>query len=499
MTATNGTKTITPQRAQRSQRIPLLSVLSVLCGVIVFVPLVAQAPPDRSRPPSIGPAPQLNLPVIQKRTLSNGLPVWIVETHEVPLVQINLVVLAGSAEDPAGKFGAASLTSAMLDEGAGSRSALEIADAVDFLGANLTTTSSFDGSAVRLNVPVARWDAATAIMADVALRPTFPEQELNRLREERLTALLQARDNPESIAAMAFPRIVYGSTHRYGTGPIGTEATLKALTVADLRAFHASYYQPTNATLVVVGDIEPDAVMPELEGHFGAWKAAGQVRRADVSAAPQLTRGEIHVIDMPGAEQSQIRIGWVGVPRSTPDYFPLIVLNTILGGSFTSRLNQNLRETHGYAYGASSYFDMRLSAGPFVAAAGVQTDKTAESVREFFNELNGITKPVPADELTKAKNYLSLGYPAEFETSGDLARGIEGLIVYKLPDTWFERYIANVQAVTADAVQKAAARYIQPSRFAVVVVGDRKTIESGLRQLNLGPVRVLTVEEALGL
>jgi zinc protease len=175
------------------------------------------------------------------------------------------------------------------------------------------------------------------------------------------------------------------------------------------------------------------------------------------------------------------------------------VLNTILGGSFTLRLNQNLREEHGYSYGASSFFDMRLSAGPFVAAAGVQTDKTAESVREFFNELNGITTPIPADELTKAKNYLALGYPSEFETSGDLARAMDELIVYRLPETWFERYIANVQAVTAGAVQKAAATYVQPSRFAVVVVGDRRTIEPAIRALDLGPVRVMTVEEALGL
>ena len=187
------------------------------------------------------------------------------------------------------------------------------------------------------------------------------------------------------------------------------------------------------------------------------------------------------------------------MPRATPDYFPLIVLNTILGGSFTSRLNQNLREEHGYAYGAGSSFDMRLSPGPFVAAAGVQTDKTAESVREFFNELTTIVEPMSADELAKAKNYIALGFPAEFESSADLSRQLEELIVYQLPDDYFERYIANVQAVTADAVQKVAKTYIQPSRFAVVVVGDRKVIEAGIRALNLGPVTVMSVDQALGL
>jgi predicted Zn-dependent peptidase len=467
----------------------------VVC--LVTATVGAQQRPDRTTPPALGPAPQLSLPPIQKRALSNGLPVWIVETHEVPLVQINLVVLAGSGDDPAGKFGAGSLTAAMLDEGAGSRSALEIADVIEFLGATLATTSSFDSSAVRLSVPSSRLSEALPVMADVALRPTFPQPELNRLRQERLTTLLQARDDPGSIAAMAFARIVFGDTHRYGTGATGTEATLKAFTTADLRAFHSAFYQPTSATLVVVGDVTAATILPQLEKQFGGWKAGAAVTRAEVPAAAQVAQGQITIVDKPDAEQSQIRIGCVGVPRSTPDYFPLIVLNTTLGGSFTSRLNQNLRETHGYSYGASSVFDMRLSAGPFFAGAGVQTDKTAEALREFFIELNGIGKPIPADELAKSKSYVALGFPAEFETSGDLSRSLEEPIVHRLPETYFERYVANVQAVTADAVQKAAARYLQPSRFAVVVVGDRRAIEPGIRALNLGPVRVLTVEEAL--
>ncbi len=460
-------------------------------------PVWAQAP-DRSHPPSLGPTPQLDLPGIQKRALSNGLAVWLVESHEVPIVQVNVVVKAGAGDDPAGKFGTASLTAAMLDEGAGTRSALDIADAVEFLGASLTTTSSFDASAVRLNVPSGRLRDALPVLADVTLRPAFPAKELERLRQERLTSLLQARDDPASIAPMAFSRIVFGA-HRYGTGAIGTEATLKVLSTGDLSAFHAAYYQPSNAVLVVVGDINADAILPDLEKQFGSWKAAAAPRRAPVPAAPQLASGGIYIVDKPEAEQSQIRIGWVGVPRSTPDYFPLLVLNTILGGSFTSRLNQNLREEHGYAYGASSGFDMRLSAGPFVAAAGVQTDKTAESVREFFNELMGITEPIGAEEIARAKNYIALGFPAEFESSADLSRRLEELIVYQLPDDYFERYIANVQATMAAALQKAANTYIQPSRFAVVVVGDRKTIEPGIRALNLGPVRVMSVEEALGL
>ena len=471
--------------------------LIAACVYGLAIATAAQAP-DRSHPPQLEPAKPLDLPTTQKRALSNGIPVWIVESHEVPLVQVNMLVQAGSNDDPAGKFGLASLTAAMLDEGAGARTSLQIADAVDFLGAELSTTSSFDASAVRLNVPAARLADALAIMSDVSLRPTFPEEELTRVRQERLTALLQAKDDPASIAPMAFARIVYGAMHRYGTSAMGTEATLKAFTTQDLRGFHAARYQPSNSMLIVAGDVKPDTVLPLLEAQFGSWKGSGNVARTPVPQARPLPMQQIYLVDKPGAAQSQIRIGWVGVPRSTPDYFPIQVLNTILGGSFTSRLNQNLREEHGYAYGAGSRFDMRLSAGPFFASAGVQTDKTADALREFFNELNGMLKPIPAEDLRRAKNYVALGLPSEFETIGDLSAHLEELAVYKLPDDYFEKYIANIDAVTADQVQKAAATYIQPKRFAIVVVGDRKAIEPGIRALNLAPVRVMSVDEAIG-
>jgi len=475
------------------------AVLGVGSFLAALAPPVSAQRPDRSTPPALGPAPTLTLPAIQKRTLSNGLPVWLVEAHEVPLVQVNLLVKAGSNDDPTGKFGLASLTAAMLDEGAGSRSALEIADTVEFLGADLGTSSSFDASAVRLNVPVSRLQDALPLVADVALRPTFPTAELDRLRQERLTALLQARDDPASVAPMAFARLLFGPAHRYGTGAPGTEATLKGFTAADLKTFHSRTFQPANGTLIVAGDVTVDSVLPLLETHLGSWRGQpGQASAAPIAPAPQPQQRQIYVVDMPGAAQSQIRIGWVGVARSSPDYFTLQVLNTILGGSFTSRLNQNLREEHGYSYGASSRFDMRLSPGPFFAGAGVQTDKTAEALREFFNELNGIGAPVGADELDKAKNYLALGFPSEFETVGDLSAQLEQQVVYRLPESYFTEYVKNIQAVTIAAVQKAAATYIQPQRFIVVVVGDRKVIEPGIQALGLGPLRAMSVAEALG-
>ena len=462
-----------------------------LFGVV----LSAQAP-DRGKPPAMGAAPALKLPTIVKRQLANAVPVWVVELHEVPVVQVNLLVRAGTANDPPGKYGVASLAAAMLTEGAGSRSALEIADAVDFLGADLNASSAIDASAVRLHVPVSRLAEALPIMADVALRPTFPAEELERQRQQRLTNLLQARDDPATIASLAFSRVLYGPEHRFGTAAMGTAATIKGFTPADLTSFYRGAFRPENATLIVVGDITPDRVLPLLEKSFGAWTApASSAAPVTMPAAPQPARRQIYLVDKPGAPQSQIRIGTIGVARSTPDFFPIQVMNTILGGSFSSRLNLNLREKRGYTYGASSGFDMRLTPGPFSAQAGVQTDKTSESLTEFFNELNAILKPVPPDELARAKNYVALRFPSTFETTGDIARRLEDAVVYKLPDDYYSRYVQNIEAMTAADVQRVAQKYIQPERLAVIVVGDRKAIEPGIRALNLGTITPLALDD----
>ena len=471
--------------------VPLL-IAFVLCGVVA----AAQAP-DRSKPPAPGPAPALKLPTIVKRQLSNGLPAWIVELHEVPVVQVNLVVRAGTANDPAGKYGVASLTAAMLTEGAGAKSSLEIADAVDFLGADLNASSAIDASAVRLHVPVARIADALPIMADVALRPTFPAEELERQRQMRQTDLLQARDNPATIASLAFSRVLYGPSHRFGTAAMGTSATIKAFTRDDLVSFYRRAFRPDSATLVVVGDVTPDRVLPLLETHFGRLEGGrrGAAPGGAAGGAAADTPADLSGRQARARRSRRSASARSASPASTPDFFAIQVMNTILGGAFSSRLNLNLREKRGYTYGASSGFDMRLSPGPFSAQAGVQTDKTSESLTEFFNELNAILKPVPADELARAKNYVALRFPSSFETTGDIARRLEEAIVYRLPDDYYSRYVQNIEAVTAADVQRVAQKYIQPDRLAVVVVGDRKTIEPGIRALNLGAINTLTIDE----
>ena len=287
--------------------------LTVVALLALSAGLGAQQAPDRTRPPQAGPPPVVHLPTIQKRQLSNGLPVWLVELHEVPVAQVNLVVLRGSADDPAGKFGIATLTAAMLQEGAGARTSLELADAIDFLGADLTTTAGIDSSAVRLHVPVARLADALPLMADVALRPTFPKEELDRLRQERLTAILQARDNPATIDATAFNRVLYGATHRYGTSVNGTAATLKAFSVDDLRAFYAAAFQPGNSSLLVVGDVTMDKALPMLEASFGGWKPQGPAAApAAMPAVPEIV--DAHDLSGRQARRATVadphRVGW---------------------------------------------------------------------------------------------------------------------------------------------------------------------------------------------
>ena len=472
-----------------------LSLTLALGVLIAGASLTAQQAPDRSKAPALGPAPSLTLPPIVKRTLTNGLSVWIVEMHKVPLVDVTLLVKSGAAADPAGKHGVANVTADMLDEGAGTKSALDIADAIAFLGGSLGTSSDWDSSVVRLHLPVAKLDEGLGVMGDVALRPTFAQTEFDRLKKTRLTSILQGRDNASTLANLAFAKVLFGEPHRYGAPIGGTEGTLAKLTMADLKDFHARAFQPANAQLIVVGDVTAATVLPKLEKQFGTWKNTGPVAKPTVQPTPPPGQRTVYLVNKPGAAQSQIRIGIIGVSRSTPEFFALDVLNTILGGSFTSRLNQNLREVHGYAYGASSSFSMRAMPGPFTASAGVQTDKTTESLREFFKELDAIREPIPAGDLERGKNYQALGFPSSFETLSGMAGELTSMALYALPETFFNEYVPKIQAVTTAQAQAAAQKYIVPEKLAIVVVGDLAKIEKGIRDANFATVKVLTVDE----
>ena len=453
-------------------------------------PVEAVAPvPGDTAPPKLPDPKALTLPQVVERTLPNGLRLLIVEHHELPIADLVMIVHSGSEADPARKEGVTSLVSAMLDEGTATRSSLQIADQAAFLGVNLTTASGWDASRVSLHAPTAQLDSALALFADVILRPSFASKELERLRKERLTQILQIKDRGPQIADLAFSSILYGENHPYGRWQMGTEPSVKSITRADLQRFYSTYYRPNNATLIVVGDVTVADVEQRMQKLFGAWKK-GEAPRTKFGNAPTVGATTVYLIDKPGAPQSSFRIGSVGVARSTADYFPLSVMNTILGGSFTSRLNQNLRETKGYTYGAGSGFAMRQEAGPFTARAEIVAAKSDSALIEFMKELRAIRDTVPGTELEKAKRYLQLQLPSQFETTSDIAQGLVPVALYSLPLDYFNSYAQRISSVTQADVQRVARQYLTPDKFAIVIVGDRKSIEQGIRAVNIGKVEI---------
>ncbi len=472
-------------------------LLTLLLALLTLAPAASQAP-DRSAPPRPGLPPGLRMPPVLKKQLPNGIPVWFVQRKKVPLVSVHLLFQAGAMQDPVGQAGLASFMTACLDEGAGSRDSLEFADAVDMLGADLSANCSFDGTVVGLEVPSARLEPALDLMADMVLRPRFSPAEIDRLRARMLTSFLQMRMDPPSLANAAFLWAVYGPDFRYGTSSSGTAAQFAALTRQDLVDFHRRLCHPALASFVVTGDVEPERAMALLSQRFGGWSASGPaLSQVPTRAVP--TRGSgIFLVDRPDSPQSVLRVGMVGVERATPDFFPLQILNTVLGGSFTSRLNQNLRERNGFTYGASSSFAMRRAPGPFLVSTSVQADKTGAALMEILSELEAIRQPIPEAELEKARNYAAYSFPGQFETGTDLAARVLEMQMYGLPDSYFSEYVGRLLGVDAGAASQAAIRTLAPEAMALVVVGDARVVRPQLEALNLGPVRVLEIDEFLG-
>jgi predicted Zn-dependent peptidase len=453
--------------------------------------------PDRNKPPAAGPPPSLNLPPIKHMHLANGMRVLVLEKHTVPVVQVTMVVNTGSAMETTEKAGLASMLATIMTDGAGQRDALQLADAIDYLGASLRVTAGQHTTSVALFTPVARLDSALALMADVVLRPTFPQADLDRRRKERLTTLLQWRDEPSALASVIFNRTLYGPDHPYGRPSMGDEQSLRLLQRSDLKEFYDTWFRPNNATIIVVGDVTDKAIGSTLEAAFGQWRSA-KLPVHYLPTVAQVKSREVFIVDKPGAAQTEIRIGCIGVQRQTPDYYAITVMNTLLGGSFTSRLNNNIREIHGYSYGAHSSFIFRPQAGPFVASAAVQTAVTDSAVGEFMKELEGIRLPVADSELVRARNYVALSLPADFQSVTQIAAQLEELVIYNLPDNYFNRFTGTILSVTAADLERVAHRTIDPDRLVVILVGDRQQIETKVKALHLGPVHALTVRDVLG-
>jgi zinc protease len=437
---------------------------------------------DRTTAPLPTEPRPYHFPQITRTTLPNGLRVLITENHNAPLVSLRALVRSGADHDSAQTAGLASMTAEMLDEGAGDRDAIRIAEDVGLLGGALGTGADWDATYISFDVLSRNSAPAMSIFADVTSRATLPPDELERLRTERLNDLLQQRNDAGAIAGKRFANLLYG-TGAYGNSISGNPDSVARITIDDVRRFYAQHYIPNHSSIVVSGDIDAAGAVDLVTRALADWQPGTEPARPTVSPRP-IDAARIYVVDRPQAVQSEIRVGHLGVPRSCDDYFPLAVMNSLFGGVFNSRINLNLRERHGYTYGARSQFAFRRQAGPFVIAAPVRNEVTRESVSEILSELGRIrTGDIEDRELDDVKSYLMGVFPATVQTASDIASRLVDMELYGLPEDYFDRYRENIAAVSKDEITRVANKYLDPDRVLVVIVGNASEIREPLGSL----------------
>ena len=430
-------------------------------------------------------------PRIQQAKLSNGLDLFVIEDHKLPLVRAVLLFRGGWSADPPDRPGAASLTAELLDEGTESRTALQIAEENKRLAADVRAGSSADNSYVSINVLKKSLDPALELMADVALRPTFPAEELERQRKIYLGYIQQEAKQPFTVAHKAYMRILYGAGHPYGqpyTGS-GTNESIKAIMRDDLIQYHQANYFPNNAAVVMVGDIALDEAREKLEEVFESWKP-GTVALSEIPEPTPFSSTKVCIAHKPGAAQSVIIAGNLGVRRSAPDYLACVVMNNIFGGQFTSRLNMNLREDKGYTYGAHSFFTAARGMGSFVCYSQVQTEITREAIVETVREMRDMAgqRPLTDTELFDSKSNMTRGFPQRFQTYSGIAGRLSEMIIYDLPDDEWYNYVGKVNAIDSAMAIQAARDHLHPDALLIVIVGDREKVEPKMRELGLGEI-----------
>ena len=452
---------------------------------------------DRTRLPEPAGDPPFVFPRIVKRTLANGLVLCAVRHRAVPIVSIVLLVPGGSSVDPDDGHGLVSLTSGLLDEGSRGQSALEIADRLARIGADLDIEAGMDAVIISLTTLDRFVETGLDFVRELVVEPNLANDDFNRIRNLRLERLKQLKDHAAAQAERAFARAIYGS-HPYGHLSLGSERSLTAMTADATRAMHAAMFVPAGATLVIAGDRAEDELLDLGAAAFEGWKAAASTitidRQAALAPPPEYPEVRLGVISRPGAAQSELRIGHACAPRSTPDYHTLLILNTILGGEFVSRLNLNLRESKGYTYGVRTGFNLRRGVGPFALQTSVGTDVTGPAVQEALAEIRAISdaRPATAEEVALAFASLSKGYPRGFETAGQVARSVAQLALHQLPDSYFEEFVPRLARVSADDVGIAARKYLVAGKMTTVIVGDLDKIHGSLPSLGLGPHQALT-------
>jgi len=443
----------------------------------------------RTSPPSIGPPTPVRFPPIVREELPNGFAIWVIEAHTVPSVTAALVIDRGTSADPADKPGLAGVAVDMLDEGAAGRSAIELADAFGDIGSELSLDIGPDVTTLSFSSITRVLPAALALLSDVARRPTNTDADFRRVIELRQHRLQQHSRSAAAVADRALTTAVFGA-HPYGHGALGTTAALASMTLGDARGFWARSFAPQTATLIVSGDVRPADVLAAARTAFGDWvnPDCGSI---DVPDQARSEAAAVVFVDRPGAAQSELRVGHLGPARAVEEYHGLLVLNALLGGQFTSRINRNLREQRGLTYGARTSFGFRRRLGSFACDASVQSDRTAEAAGEVLRELELVrAERVSAEELDRAKASLSRGYVRQFETATQYVRAALQVLVHGLDDRTFDRFVPAVEAVDAERVHDLARKFIKPSDAVVVVVGDGSQCRSTLDGLGRQVVTV---------
>ena len=459
--------------------------------------LKAAAPIDRSKEPATGSAMSLNLPAMQKATLSNGLKIVLAERHTAPVVNFSLLVGSGYSADALAAPGTCSFAQRMLEEGTPARDSLKIGEELESLSAEFSAGANLDFATVNLNALKANLDKSLDIYADLVLHPSFPQKEFARLQKDRLAAIQREKVTPIAMGTRVMPPLLYGKTHPYAGAFLatGTESSVGKMTREDLVKFHETWFKPNNATLLIVGDTSLAEITPKLEKLFASWKS-GDIPQRNVPSVSQPPADVVYLLDRPGSGQSIILAAQIAPPYNDPDQVSLDIVNDIFGGNFSSRINMNLREDKHWSYGVRSRVVPASSQRPFYSISPVQTDKTKESLAELVAEYKNIvgSKPISGSELKDEQTNATLGLPGSFETVQQLSGAYANILQYALPDDYYNTFTQKVLSVTPDAANDIARKYIQPTHLVWIIVGDMGKVEAGIRELNIGEVHKIDAD-----
>lgn len=450
--------------------------------------------PDWSKMPGPSPSPAIQTPKFVRKSLPNGLDVWAAPWKTLPLVSVRLVIPAGTADDPKGKSGLASLTSSLLDKGTSTKTATELAEALDVLGVTLGAGTSADNTVMGFSTVSRNLEPALTLLGEVLTAPRFDANDFSRERDLQLAGLSQGPDSVNWIARRALPLLLYGEEHPYGNPADGYVRTVKSLTLDDVRAFHTTKLGPKGAILVVVGDVEPDALFTMLDKALGNWKPRGEEPSTRPAATVAAEPGVIHFVDKPGAVQSVLSVGRRWVDRSDPRYLATLLGNRILGGDFLSRLNNNLREKNGFTYGAGSAFRFRRSGSLWMVSTQVRADATAPALKEVLSELDSLAggKPFTSEEIATAVGAEMKSFPETFESPGSIAGILEEMAEFGLPLNYLDTFLDKLEATKPETIGKVMADVVAPKERVVLIIGDRKSVEPKLRELGFNKIKLLS-------